>query len=111
MEQGMTEAQMPLADLIDAVRDELQRAADRATTKKLQFEVQDVSLEVEVTTTGSREAEGGIKLWVLNLGAKGSRANTNGHKVTLHLTAEGSGGTRLRVSDSAPRPVRKSSST
>jgi hypothetical protein len=107
----MTDVQMPLADLIDAVREELQRAADQAGSKRLQFEVQDVELEVEVTTSGSREAEGGIKLWVVNLGAKGSRTNANTHRVTLHLTAEGRGGTRLRVRDSKSPPVRRVSKT
>ena len=99
---------IPLADLIDAVRTELETAARSARGRQLQFEVKDVQLEVNVTTTGTREAEGGLKVWVLTVGASGSRANMASHKVTLTLDVVGPDGARFQVNDVTSRPVRRS---
>ena len=99
----MAETGIPLSDLIDAVRAELETAASKAQGQQLQFEVQDVKLEVDVTTTLTREAEGGVKVWVLAIGAKGSTANTSTQRVTLSLSAVSPDGTRYRVSDKTSR--------
>jgi Trypsin-co-occurring domain 2 len=90
---------IPLADLVDAIRGELETAAVNARDQQLQFEVQDITLEVEVTTTGAREAKGGLKVWVLTVGAGGSEANTAAQKVTLNLSAVTADGSRFRVGD------------
>jgi hypothetical protein len=99
---------IPLADLIDAIRAELEAAAVNARDRQLQFEVQDVQLEVNVTTTGTREAEGGLKVWVLTIGASGSRANMASHKVTLSLGAVAPDGARFQVRDVSSQSVRRS---
>jgi hypothetical protein len=101
------ESGIPLADLVNAVRAELETAAVKARDQQLQFEVQDVQLEVEVMTTGTREAGGGVKVWVLTVGAKGSRANAATHKVTLNLSAVTAEGTKFRVSDVSSKPIRR----
>jgi hypothetical protein len=94
-----SEPGIPLADLVDAIRGELQTAAVRARDQQLQFEVQDVTLEVEVTTTGTREAKGGLQVWVVSIGAGGSKAKTAAQKVTLNLSAVTADGSRFRVRD------------
>jgi hypothetical protein len=101
------EGSIPLADLIDAVRGELEESASRALNQDLQFEVQEVNLEVEVVTTGTREGQGGLQIWVLTLGAKGSKSNAATHKITLKMNAVGPGGTRYQVKDSTSGPVRR----
>jgi hypothetical protein len=101
------ESGIPLADLVDAIRAELETAAINARGQQLQFEVQDVQLEVEVATTGSREAHGGLKVWVLTVGAKGSKTNAATHKVTLNLGAVTSDGAKFRVSDVSSKPIRR----
>lgn len=103
----MAEPGIPLTDLIDAVRAELESAAFNARDKELQFEVQDVQLDIEVTTTGTRESEGGLRVWVLTMGAKGSKADTATHRVTLNLSAVTKAGTKFRVSDLSSRPIRR----
>ncbi|HLK79217.1 MAG TPA: trypco2 family protein [Streptosporangiaceae bacterium] len=100
-----SEPGIPLADLIDAIRAELQKAAEHARDQQLQFEVQDMTLEVEVTTTGTREAKGGLKVWVLTIGAGGSRANKDAQKVTLNLSAVTPDGSKFRVRDLTSKPV------
>lgn len=105
----MTESKpgIPLADLVDAIREQLETAAHRGRDKSLQFEVQDVTLEVEITTTGSRQAQGGLQIWVLTIGAGGQKSNTAAHKVTLSLGAIGHDGSKFRVSDTSSEPVRR----
>jgi hypothetical protein len=90
---------------VDAIRAELQTAALIARGQQLQFEVQDVTLEVEVTTTGTREAKGGLQVWVLTVGAGGSKANTASQKVTLNLSAVTADGSKFRVRDVSPTPI------
>src|SRR5580704_4295339 len=96
---------IPLADLVDAIRAELQTAAVNARDQQLQFEVQDIKLEVEVTTTGTREAKGGLKIWVLTVGAGGNKTNAKAHKVTLSLSAVTADGSKFRVRDVSPKPI------
>lgn len=98
---------IPLADLIDAIRAELETAAITARNRSLQFEVKDVQLEVEVITTGTRQAEGGLKVWALTVGASGSRGHTATQKVTLTLGAVGPDGAKFQVRDASSRPVRR----
>jgi hypothetical protein len=98
---------IPLADLVDAIRGELQTAAFKARDQELQFEVQDVQLEVEITTTGSVEGGGGLKIYVLTLGAKGSKSNASSQKVTLNLSAVTADGSKFRVRDMPSKPIRQ----
>jgi hypothetical protein len=76
---------LPLSDLIDAVRGELRAAAVAAKGSDLQFEVQDVTIEVQVAATGTKGIDGGVKLWALTLGGKVSKSDTATHTVTLIL--------------------------
>jgi Trypsin-co-occurring domain 2 len=96
-----------LADLVNAVRAELETAAVHARNQQLQFEVQDVQLEVEVVTTATREAGGGLQVWVLTVGAKGSKANAATQKVTLNLSTVTRDGTKFHVGDISSTPIRQ----
>ena len=58
-------------------------------------------------TTGTREASGGIQIWVLTVGAKGSTANAATQKITLKLTPVTPDGSKFRVSDMSPEPIRR----
>lgn len=101
------ESGIALADLVNAVRAELETAAINARDQQLQFEVQDVQLEVEVTTTGTHEAAGGVKVWVLTIDAKGSRTDAATHKVMLKLSPVTARGAKFRVSDMSAQPIRR----
>lgn len=96
-----------LSDLIGAVRSELETAAVNAAGQALQFEVQDIELDVEVTTTGTAGASGGVKVWVLNIGARGSRSKGSTQRVKVKLGPVGPGGTRYKVSDTTSKSVRR----
>jgi hypothetical protein len=108
MDPAVDGPRVPLADLVDAVRAQLLAAAARGREQDLQFEVQGVRLDVEVAVEGSREGEGGLKVWVLSVGGKRSRTDTATHKVTLDLAVVNQAGTKFKVSDLAEQPTRRS---
>ena len=108
MDAAVDESRIPLADLVDAVRAQLEAAALRSRGQDLQFEVQGLHLEVDVAVEGSREGEGGLKVWVLSVGGKRSRTDTATHKVTLDLAAVNQAGTKFKVSDLSEQLTRRS---
>src|SRR3954462_4508830 len=92
---------LELAALIDAVRSEMQTAAARGRGQALQFEVQEVNLDVEVTATVAKEASGGIKIWVLTAGGKASKADAATHRINVRMTAIDDEGNGVQVADAA----------
>lgn len=76
-----------LAETIDALRSELAAAVEKAQGQEIQFPIGSVQLEFQVGVTWDTEARGGVKFWVLELGAGGSYANESVQKVTLNLEA------------------------
>ena len=59
---------------------------ESATDEQLRFDVGDVELEFTVDVRHDRQARGGVRVWVAELGAGGgtSRGSANRLKVTLH---------------------------
>ncbi len=80
-------AKIGLVDMIDALRSELAAAVKKSQGHEIQFPVGSVQLEFQVGVTWDAEAKGGVKFWVLELGASGSYANESVQKVTLNLEA------------------------
>ena len=76
-----------LVETIDALRSELAAAVKKAQGQEIQFPIGSVQLEFQVGVTWDAEAKGGVKFWVLELGASGSYANKSVQKVTLNLEA------------------------
>jgi len=76
-----------LVETIDALRSELAGAVEKAQGQEIQFPIGSVQLEFQVGVTWDTEVKGGVKFWVLELGASGSYANESVQKVTLNLEA------------------------
>jgi hypothetical protein len=76
-----------LVETIDALRSELAAAVEKTQWQEIQFPISSVQLEFQVGVTWDAEAKGGVKFWVLELGASGSYANQSVQKVTLNLGA------------------------
>jgi Trypsin-co-occurring domain 2 len=74
-----------LADMIAAVRRELNSAQAVGAEESIQFRTGPVELEFEVASTRSG-GQAGMQLWVLTLGGKGelAHASTQRIKLTLH---------------------------
>jgi hypothetical protein len=75
-----------LAQAIGGIRAELTEAMASATDEQLRFDVGDVELEFTVDVRHDRKAQGGVRVWVAELGGGGgtSRGSANRLKVTLH---------------------------
>jgi len=78
---------IPLAETIAALRAELIKATAMAEGEPIQFPVGSIQLEFQVGATWNADATGGVKFWVLELGASGSYANESVQKVTINLEA------------------------
>ena len=76
-----------LSEVIDALHSELAAAVKKAQGQEIQFPIGSVQLEFQVGVTWDAEAKGGVKFWVLELGASGGYANESVQKVTLNLEA------------------------
>ncbi len=88
----MSDSEIPLAEVVGRLREEMLSAVEAAKGKGLQFEVEDVEVELQVVVSkgGSGElgGEGGVQLWVLGkAGGKiaGKYESSRIQKVTLKL--------------------------
>jgi hypothetical protein len=77
---------MTLAQAIGGIRAELTEAMASATDEQLRFDVGDVELEFTVDVRRDRQAKGGVRVWVADLGGGGGtvRGSANRLKVILH---------------------------
>lgn len=76
---------LEIGQAIDAIRAQLTSAVERAEGERLRFELGDIELEFSVSLTRDSKAEGGVKVWVLNVGGSTSESAgvTQKLKVTL----------------------------
>lgn len=100
----MNESHIPIADALEALRSELEIAMAQGAGHSLRFEPTSVELELQATVGVASEASGGVKWWLLDVGAMGRHESAATQKVTLRLTptvqsADGSSGRALLEGD------------
>lgn len=78
---------IPLVETIEALRAQLSEAVAAGTGQEIQFPVDGVELEFHVGVTRSVEGNGGVRFWVVELGASASYGVESIHKVSVHLGA------------------------
>lgn len=78
-------SQIGLVDVVQALRSELARASTQAADAEVRFPVGQITLEFQVGVTRSAEAQGGVRFWVLELGASAGVATESVQKVTIVL--------------------------
>lgn len=89
-----------LASVIDALRLQLVESAERAAKAAIRFPVVGVELEFQVGVTKAAEAKGGVRFWVLEIGAGGSYTAESVQTVRVKLgEPERPDGTPLRVTE------------
>lgn len=84
-QRGERMNRIELKDSIAALRKELIESIIAGQDEKLLFEVGEVMMEFHVEVERSGEAKGGIKFWVVELGAGGTDKDKAIHKVTIPL--------------------------
>lgn len=102
-------AEIPLAQAIESLREQLGHAIVAGSGKPLQFTLKEVNLELTVALTKSGEGSAQVGLWsILTLGAKGDYSNASTHtlKLTLapHLAGQPTQG-GIEVNDYGSEPV------
>lgn len=75
-----------LAEVLLALRSELQQAIVAGQGQDVRFRLGTVDLEFQVVLTREGEGQGGIKFWVLELGASARVASTATQTLKLQLT-------------------------
>jgi hypothetical protein len=82
------ERDLELAATLRAIRRELKQARDEGAEEELRFRLGPVELELQIEVSNEKDVDGGIKVWVVSLGARGSRSTAKTHtlRLTLHPT-------------------------
>ncbi|KJY35969.1 trypco2 family protein [Streptomyces sp. NRRL S-495] len=96
---------VPLADAVAAVRDELLEAAARAGDDPgVVFAVGPVEMEFEVELRVDAKAKAGFKLWAVGAETETGVSRGRTHRVSFTLTPRRPDGTDLLVHSAAPVP-------
>lgn len=75
-----------IADVIGEVRRQLEQARAEGESSSLRFDIGPVELSFEVAVQKSNEVGGGLKIWVLQAGAKRDQANNVIQKITVTIS-------------------------
>jgi lipopolysaccharide export system protein LptA len=88
-----------LADWIEQLRTELEAATKAGVGKRVVFEVDQIELEMELTVTSEKSANGGLKFWVLTANGAAKYGNGAKQRVKLSLTPKDYTGVDLQIAD------------
>jgi len=91
-----------LADL----RAELVTAQTDGAEQPIVFEMQDIELELQMTTTQDTKVKGGVKFWVVNAEGGGKQSVVGSHTLKLRMQArDRRTGDKIQInSPSTPMP-------
>lgn len=93
------ERNIPLFEMLQTLRSELAASLNAAKDRELRFRVEEVELELKLQVTKEREANGGLKFWVVAAGSKASSTQQDVHTFKLKLKPKLQCGGELDVSD------------
>jgi hypothetical protein len=94
-----------LAQAVQDLRQELTSALEEGRGKNLRFKPGQIELELGVEVTMEAGAKGGVKFWVVELGADGKTGRVGTHKLKLSLQPVDKDGHEFLIRDEvATRP-------
>ena len=93
----MDDDRIPLAQAIQGLREELLEAMRAGSQAEIRFGVSGVEMEFEVEASRAAEAEGGVKFWVVNAGAKGTTSSATTQRLKLSLVPVTAAGGDVQV--------------
>jgi hypothetical protein len=101
----MAEPEIPLAEMVRALRRELAVAVAQGQDEQLRFALGPIELELQIEVAREVGGSAGIEFWVVSIGGSGSRTQTATHRITLTLTPVGPGGAKdVLVGDEIAQP-------
>jgi len=91
---------IPLAEMIQTLRQELVRAQEQAKDERIRFELEKVELELKVVVSRAGKVSGGVEFWVISAGGDYEKKGESSHTIKLTLnTKDGQSGERVNLSD------------
>ncbi|MEW2077814.1 trypco2 family protein [Streptomyces sp. NPDC012403] len=91
------DAWVGLAEAVRAVRRELAEAVADGDGTDVRFDVGPVELEFTVDVRKEQGADGGVRVWVLSAGGKGTKTSGTTHRMLVSLTPVTGDGQPLRI--------------
>lgn len=88
-----------LAEWIAALRLELERAAIEGKDKDFRFLVGPITLDIEVASSLEGGINGGVKFWVLTIGASAQSGTSRTQRMQITLTPSDREGRSLKIAD------------
>jgi hypothetical protein len=95
------EADVPLADAIKRLRDELMRAAAEGAGEDVRFRLGPIKLDLEVAASYSGGGEAGVRWFLISIGGKYEASRASTHTIHLELQPVGPDGEDLLVGSRA----------
>lgn len=92
---------IPLTEMIQTLRNELQAAEQVGRDSTLNFGVESVDIELSVVVGRERGTEGEAKFWVLSLGGSQKASHLVTHKFVLRMKPQRKDGKPVKVSDTS----------
>lgn len=93
-----------LSETIKPVRAGLAAAQQDGDGSPIRFTVKDIMLDLGIELRQSASTGGGVKAFVVSADARGERASTATHRMTVTLQVETSpGGSDVLIGDAGPR--------
>ena len=93
-----------LSEMLGQLRKELLQAQGEGQGSELKFMIEDIEIELHVATTKSGGSEGGVKLSVVNFGAKVSASEVETQKLKLKLKLVGPDGKSPQIAGQGTKP-------
>jgi len=75
-----------LAEMVAALRSELEVAQRSAAREELRFGIAGVEVEAAIQITRSAAGKAGVQFWVVQAGGELARASATTHRIKLSLT-------------------------
>ena len=98
--------EIPLGEMIETLRQELQIAQAQGTGQPISFEIDKVELELQMLVSRKKSGDGKIAFWVLSVGGGLESRGESTHKVKLSLSPVSSRtGARVKVSGEPEQPL------
>lgn len=85
-DHGTEDTRIGLKEAISVLRSELSESMKDSAANELRFEVGEIALQFQVEVQRVSEGKAGIRFWVVDVTAGGSRTSTTTHVITVPLT-------------------------
>jgi len=98
-------ARIPLAAAVKALREQLLEAMRVGAEKDLKFALGPIEMEFDIVASWTGDVHAGVKFWVVDAGAKGTRASEATHRLKLTLQPVSVAGGDVSISDFVTGPM------